>query len=411
MSLKTILTSLIWVAGEKIGVLLFAFFVNAYVARELGPVSYGAYSIALVLFAVLVQISDFGFRNIFIAKFVSDRSYLSSYFSVRLAGIFLSLVVLAGIYFILDDSRIDVIWIFFFILPFYFADIYEARSCSDLEMKKAAFTRLIVSLLMNSGRLFLILRGIELSIVFLTFLFDPLVKFLILKGKEKINFIGWRKLRIELLSAAPLLVSMIFLQLYLKFGYFSAFFFLEEQDYGLFSSALRLLDPVFMLGGMVVLVLNPYLSRAKEFDRYYIIYMGIIILGAMLLMLFVMLFSTNLVAMVYGDEYHDSMVYYHSLALLIPPMYLGAVSGFWYVKNGYYTMAMYRSILACLMLMMLLVVSNYFDWRVDGEMIIYYWLCSAICYSLLFDAIFSRSRPLFYMKIKSFFFLYFIVKR
>lgn len=89
-----------WYFLEKAVRLVGAFLIGAWVARHLGPEGYGALAYALALVAVLGFLGSFGIESLVVRDLVEaerdQRSILSTYFFIRLAGSLLVPVLTAG---------------------------------------------------------------------------------------------------------------------------------------------------------------------------------------------------------------------------------------------------------------------------------------------------------------------------
>lgn len=387
-----------WIGTEKLILLIFSFIVNALMARLMGASLYGEFVFLATLFTVLVQVSDFGYRNIFIVNYPKgDTEELGYYILVRSFGIVVS-SILAVIVFYYKNIDVMYLALIIFSLVFYTADLFEAEAVSSLQYKKAVLVRVTAGILMNGVRLVLLTAGVDVVFILMSFLIDPLTKLLLLGHSVSFENVNLSNYLLKIKQAAPLVLSMLFLQLLIKLPYFIMPDLLGPVEYGYFAAAFRLFEPMLVVGGLLSLVVNPYLARVKDFNAAYEMYLGVVFWVAVLGSAIMFFMSEWFVGLIYGHEFLHSVVYMKILSLSLPLIFIGSCSGFWYVKNQLFFYALLKNLLP---LTFLFIVNSVF-----GIEFLYAWLISLFLYAFLIDAIFTRTRGFFFMKLKALIFTF-----
>tara|TARA_R110002167_G_scaffold57808_3_gene163493 strand:- start:9578 stop:10825 length:1248 start_codon:yes stop_codon:yes gene_type:complete len=395
------------VFAEKALLLGLSFFSNIFLARLLGVAEFGGIAFLFSLFSMFVQISDFGFRNIFVDVYSKgNRSVVALYFYVR--GFLSFLIGLVGLlaYYCFDlDIGYVVICA---ILIFYVADVLEAVAISEMRQSYAAMVRLINGVIMHLSRIVMVVLDVDPLYLLLTLLCEPFLKFFFL-----IHWVDLSSPRLSLLEvisllkrAFPLFLSMIFLQVFIRSLYFIAQDF-STDDAGYVAAVMRLIDPFLMLLGVLSVVINPIMAKVENFGSFCKIYYSVVFYVGVVFSSIVYLSADFLVDLIYGDQYAAAAELLSIVALSLPFLFLGGVSGFWYVRNRVEYMALIRGGGA-----LVGTFFGYYFWKEDGiESIAWGWVLSSIFYAFIVDLIVPKGRQLFYIKMAAFFEIFYMIGR
>ncbi|WP_223543421.1 flippase [Pseudomonas sp. GL-B-12] len=397
--------SLSAVALEKIILLLVALPVNIYIIRMLGPEQYGVLSIYIVLATILFQVSDCGVRNIFISEYShSNKDILvSTYIAIKFAAALLISAMLL-LYFIAYGAQ-DTSGYYIVIcicLIFTFADIFESIQLSELKQTQAARTRLISGILSNLFRFLMIYIGLPPYFIIISYGLEYAIKGILIysTGIRVKNYNIDLPYTLKILKRAlPLTLSMVFLQLYHRVDIFIIKDLMDDSSVGIYSAAMKLLDYLVFIVVVLNTVINPILGREKsgsKLNNLYRNYYFVVFWGATLICFATLPFSSYIISKLYGPEYSASIQLFNVMLYSLPFIFLGSVSGFWYVNNGLEIYALIRNILG----LCLNIALNY-------TLIPHYGLLGAawatlisyIVTSLIIDALFAKTRPAFVIKI------------
>lgn len=405
--LNYLIKSLSAVALEKIVLLLIALPVNIYIARMLGPEQYGMLSIYIVLATILFQISDCGVRNIFVSEYAhaNKAALISSYLTIKTATATIIATALT-IYLLYNDSDESTGYYIAIsaCLIFTFSDILESVQLSEFKQTQAARIRLISGILSNIFKFTMIYMGLPPQLIILSYGLEYAIKgFLIYKSgitlpKYKLNI---NYTLIILKRALPLTLSMIFLQLYHRIDIFIIKDLMDDASVGLYTAAMRLMDYLTFIVVVLNTVVNPILGRepsGQKLDALYKNYYFIVFWGATIIAIATLPLSSLIITNLYGPEYNASIQLFNIMLFSLPLIFLGSVSGFWYVNNGLEIYALTRNLLGLCMNISL----NYiFIPRYGLQGAAWATLISYVSTSLLVDALFPKTRIAFIMKLKA----------
>ena len=397
--------SLSAVALEKIILLLVAVPVNIYMIRSLGPEQYGILSLYIVLATILFQISDFGVRNIFISEYAHDNQVklVSTYITIKFAAAIIISAILLTYYLTLGTDGSSGYYIAICVcLLFTFSDIFESIQLNELKQTQAARIRLISGILSNLFRFLMIYAGLPPYYIIFSYGLEYAIKGLLIykTGITIHNYNTDLSYTLKILKRAlPLTLSMVFLQLYHRVDIFIIKDLMDDNSVGIYSAAMKLLDYLVFIVVVLNTVINPILGREKsgpKLNKLYQNYYFIIFWGAATLSLLALTVSSFIISSLYGPEYSTSVQPFNIMIYSLPFIFLGSVSGFWYVNNGLEVYALIRNIFG----LCLNVALNYLlipEYGLQGSA----WatLISYIATSLVVDALFKKTRVAFVMKI------------
>ncbi|KQB51555.1 hypothetical protein AQS70_17710 [Pseudomonas endophytica] len=405
--LNYLIKSLSAVALEKIILLLVALPVNIYIARELGPDQYGVLSIYIVLATILFQISDCGVRNIFISEYAhsNKNTLITSYLSIKAATAFFISIALMFYYKLNGTSEVAGYYASIIAcLIFTFSDIFESIQLSELRQTQAARIRLISGVLSNAFRFGMIYVGLPPFYIILSYGLEYAFKGILIyaTGTIRINYSFDIKYTIKLLRRAlPLTLSMIFLQLYHRIDIFIIKDLMDDASVGIYSAAMRLLDYLIFIVVVLNTVINPIIGReraSKRLNDIYTKYYSVVFWGATLIAALSIPISELVIPKLYGENYIASVPLFIIMLYSLPFIFLGSISGFWYVNSGLEIYALVRNILG----LVLNVALNYIlipKFGLPGAA----WatFTSYMVTSLFIDALFKKTRPAFRMKFNA----------
>ncbi|WP_178084405.1 MULTISPECIES: flippase [Pseudomonas] len=397
--------SLSAVALEKIILLLVALPVNIYMIRALGPEQYGILSLYIVLATILFQISDCGVRNIFISEYAHTNKarLISTYIAIKFAAAIIISTSLLIYYFALGTDNSSGYYIAICVcLLFTFSDIFESIQLSELKQTQAARIRLISGILSNLFRFLMIYLGLPPYYIIFSYGLEYAIKGIIIykTGTTIQNYNTNLSYTLKILKRAlPLTLSMVFLQLYHRVDIFIIKDLMDDSSVGIYSAAMKLLDYLVFIVVVLNTVVNPILGRepsGPKLNKLYQNYYFVIFWGATALCFFTLPFSNFIISSLYGPEYSASTQLLNIMLYSLPFIFLGSVSGFWYVNNGLEIYALIRNIFG----LCLNIALNYAlipDYGLQGAA----WatLISYIATSLIVDILFKKTRVAFVMKI------------
>jgi O-antigen/teichoic acid export membrane protein len=294
------------------------------VARYLGPVDFGVFSIAREFANVIAPITDFGTGEFLIKEGSQNRKkipdYLGDLIVYKMIMSIFTIIVAFIVAKLLYNSLIFNITIIFVIsaITFYFISLFNSSLMARNNIKATAVSQfsysffilviVLLMVLMKKGIYFLIFGRLLMTIIFV------LAIYLIIKKRYNINFnriINIKKFKYLYNMLLPYGISVVFYLIYMKVIVIILSIMVSPNEVGIFSSAYQIIIGIYFLPGAILRAIFPTLANAYKVDRinYEIKFLKslkyISIIG-MLLSSFLFLFSYYIITILYGNKYELS---------------------------------------------------------------------------------------------------------
>lgn len=252
------------------------FFYTIFVAKTLGVVDFGLFSVALTYFSIISTFTDFGFNRYLIREAVKDRANLSwlifniSILRLTFASVIILIFTLAIYFLDSDKMRVGIsVLAVMAILPQVLSSTIDAVFVAIKKLQLSAIALVGLTICTSSAGVLLIGdHGVvgAISALVIGYLFYLIILFLMLRN-EKIDFFG--KIReekyIELLKKS------------LPYGALAAIGFVSFKmdtiilsyikgnfEVGIYSAGYRFLEAITFVPSAVSLALFPVLTNLHE---------------------------------------------------------------------------------------------------------------------------------------------------
>ena len=324
-----------WLFGEKILRMVVGLFVGIWVARYLGPEQYGLLNYAMSFVGLFTAIATLGLDGIVVRELVKDETrsdeLIGTSFWLKLMGAFAVLVILAiAVNFTSNDTYANTL---VFIIAS--ATIFQSFNVIDFYFQSKVLSRYVVfanviSLFITSiVKIALILFEAPLIAFAWTVLFDSFVLamgfiyfYIKTNSTFKIqNLTFKRDTAVNLLRDSwPLILSGIVLMIQARIDQVMIHEMLGSKETGYYSAAMRLIEALAFLPGLINSSLFPALTNAKitskelyenRFLNYYRLSFLLFLLSAVP----IFLFAEKIVVILPGEEYQPAGLLLSLLAI------------------------------------------------------------------------------------------------
>jgi len=353
-------------------------FVDALIARNLGPERFGFYAYVGALFVILVQISRYGTDDIIVRALVhrTKLDSITSIVAVRLTGGAIASVSFVAI-FLVDPKLYSfgiLVWIFPAGLIFASIAIMEPYLQSGGRFKKLAFFQAGVVLTVGAVKILLILTTASIApyliLVPLEFALPALFTLgLLSKGglKRVTEFpISAVSVTARFKEGSYLVLAAVVMMAYSRLDQLMLGNMRSLADVAIYAAAYRVPETLAILGSVVCQVVFPGLikMRASDFRSYQAGLRGIarilFFIGITATMLSLLL-SSVIILVLFGQQYSSSVSTMAILSLIVLPNFFGLFTYRWMVVEKLAHLALLRSILGILLNVILnaLLIPNY----------------------------------------------------
>lgn len=318
---------------ERIIRIVGGLFIGIWVARYLGPESFGILSYAMAFVAFFSFLSSLGLNSIVVREVIKDESVqnkiIGTAFYLKLYGGILAFMLGSmAILLINSDDSIIQYTVILLLLSYIFQsmDAVEYLFQAKILSKYTVYARSGAFILSNLLKIYFILNEYDIIYFALATLMDTLLASIFMFAiYRKLNYNTkiWKldkDISLELLKDSwPLMLSAFFITIYMKIDQVMIEYFLDMQSVGLYSVAVRLAEAWYFIPTIIISTLMPYFVKVRETNRELYIYrlkqvntlmfwMGIIV-GTV-----VTFFGQEIIIRLFTEAYKDA---YLALALNI----------------------------------------------------------------------------------------------
>jgi O-antigen/teichoic acid export membrane protein len=312
-----------WLLGERILRMFVGLFVGIWIARYLGAEKFGLFNYSQSLVAIFASIANLGIDGILIRQLIMDESQkealLGTAFVLKFMGGIAVILVLAVVtQFIYTDTIVLIIAS---------ATVFQSFSVIDLYFQSKVLSRYVVyaniiSLLISSViKIILILNKAPLVDFAWMVVFDAMVLsggLLFFYRQKKLSFRKWRFLRqkaAELLKESwPLILGGMASMINMRMDQVILGNMTNDNVVGNYAAAIKVAELWLLLPVIIGSSIYPAIISAKKISEALyrervlktIKYMSFF---AIPFALFVSLFSSEIINILYGKQYSESSLY------------------------------------------------------------------------------------------------------
>lgn len=348
-SAKKYLLNSVWLLSDFFLRMVVGVFVVFYVARYLGPEKFGSFSYLLAITTLMIAISRLGMEALLVRELIrrpDDTNLLmgTAFWLMTVAGFGLY-TVLVGISLALYGWDTEVVYFITIAVGAIFTsfNVIEFYLQSQVKAKYVTLCRSVVLIIMSISKLLLIAYSADIFYFFVAAMLDFLLLSLVFilyfhiveKQKSFLKYFSIDVAKKLLKSAWPLVLVTISLQAYMRADQIMIKNMLGLYEVGIYSAAIRISEAWIIMMGAIAISLLPAIIKLKEGRKeiyeYRMVQLYRLVLWLSVIAALILTYQGEyLIALIYGDEYHDAS----SIIGLL--MWSGVLSSMGAVSSRYY---------------------------------------------------------------------------
>ncbi len=321
-TLKKTINNLTWLSVDRIVRLFGAVFVNAWIIRYLGPEQNGILSYAVAFVGLFSPLAVLGMDAIVIRDIVRNPSdkdeILGSSFALRLAGAFLALFFAStAIFFVRSDDTFTRLMVFilctgmifqsFDVIDYWFQSQIQSKYtvyAKNIAFFTASFIKIGAIISQASILTFVIIMSVEMMI-------SAVGLMLMYRSRGNVLW-NWRfaigRSKSLLMNSWPIVISDLAVFMQTKIDQIMIGDMLGNSDVGLYAAAQKVSEPLGFIPMIIMSSVFPVIINTKTWsqetymNRMVNLYRIMFILS-ILICLPISLFSSQIVAILYGNDY------------------------------------------------------------------------------------------------------------
>jgi O-antigen/teichoic acid export membrane protein len=269
-----------WIFAEYFFRAVVGLLVGVYVARYLGPESYGVFNYILSVVGIFAVIGRLGLDGILTRELVQRpldiTTDLGTAFWMMVCSALVNLVLLAAVMSIFERNTHNV---YFAVLAggsmiFQAFNIVDMYFQSRVEAKYVTICRVVGLATSSCLKILAVLSHASLLLFFAIFMFEAafLALLYMVVGRSKglpgffSSFSGTRAKKL-ILSSWPLIFTALAITFYMKLDQIMIKSMLGEREVGIYSAAVRIYDAWVMIPYLVSVSLLPAIIKSKSLDE------------------------------------------------------------------------------------------------------------------------------------------------
>jgi PST family polysaccharide transporter len=417
---KKLTSNSAWLLLDRFFRLGIGFGVNLWLARAYGPKSFGILNFVLSYVALFGPLASFGLNPIIVRDLVKkeiDRSTIisTSFFLMLLLGVVAFVISVTSAFYLYrsDWELVKLLFLFCFSLIFKSSDVIRFYYESEINSKVIVIIENATFIITFLLKIWLLSISAPLVFWIWVLLFELIIASVILFYYSKREFfisiykIDTTYLKSLVKQSAPIFISAVGIAIYMRVDSIMLLHFLDSKSVGMYSAAQKLSEVWYMFPAIVTATFFPILIEKNSinlvnYNNSVLKLLRVLTVCSFILGFFVSFFSDYIIWILYGLNFTGSseILSVHIWTVLF--VSFGLIGGNWYIIEGCQKVIVFRTILSAF----ICICSNFFLIPLIGTVgAAYSTLLSQIFANYIFDAIHPITRPLFWLKTRSLFFL------
>ena len=424
---KKYLINTSWLLFENSLRIISGVFIGIWIARYLGPEKFGVLSYVIAFTALFSGINKLGLDSILVRELtinLKNKNYLlGTSFWLKIFGSIISLIIISIIIQFTDNDESTIFFIYiisfsvifqgFEVIDFYYQSVVMAKISSICRVLQLSISSLIkLVLIMNEAGLQWFVYVIGFDLIFTSICFIISYKFYF---NSSINFVKYFDFTIAkslLKDSFPLILSSIVIVAYMRIDQIMIKEILGNSEVGIYSAGIKLSEGFNFIGVVVTASLFPALinskinDKKKFFDRLKNLY-GLLIWTSILIIFGITFFGEQLMLFLFGDAYLRSFSVLIIHIWCLPFVYIGLIFTKHLIAENLTKIIFYRTFFGMIINVILNLILIYKIGIIGAAVASFAAQFSA---NFLFDIFDVRLRKHFVIKVKSFFYPFYLIK-
>lgn len=362
-SFKKYFANTSWLFFEKVLRMLISFVVTIYVVRYLGPEDFGILSYAMSFSYLFSAFAILGLENIIIRELVNHpekrNEFLGTGFWLRTFGAAISIIAILITLLIIKENLSVSVLIFIAAVSHFFQSfqIIDYFFRAKVQAKYSVYAQFSAMLLSSVLKIILIIIEAPLIWFMITFSAEFLFAsfgFLLAYRINKFSVFDWQfsqKVAGSLLKDSwPLILSSIMVSIYMKIDQVMLKYMMDEKSVGYYAAAVRLSEAWYFIPVTICNSLFPAIVNAKKVSE--IIYHNrmqklydLLAFLAIAIAVPVTIFSTQIIGILFGNEYLPSSSVLTIYIWAGVSVFLGVASSQYLVNENFTKFSFFRTAL------------------------------------------------------------------
>ncbi|EKP11956.1 flippase [Leptospira borgpetersenii] len=419
-NLKDILYNSGWLFFDKIFRMGMGMFLGVWIARYLGPDSYGKLNYVIAYIALIGSFTNLGLDGVVVRELIKEKAHkeeiLSTSFLLQLIAGMIAFAVAILLIPLLRPDELDLFWMVFLVgLTLIFRAVGVVRYWYEAQVLSKYFVWLDNGLffVFSGVRILLILNGLGIFPFIWTALIESSISlfgyYLLYKyhnGSLSVLHANWRRARTLLRDSWMLLLSGLAVIVYMRIDQIMIGQMMGDEAVGIYTAAVKISEVWYFIPMAVASSIFPAILKAKEFSQeLYLERLGLLhsfmFLLALMIAIPMTFLSDPIIRLFFGEKFSEAgaVLAIHIWAGIF--VFLGVASSRYYLTENLPKGELYKSISGCLTNIIL----NYFLiplYGIKGAAIAT--VISQFVASTLFNLLFKRTREIFFIQLESVFF-------
>ena len=266
-----------WMFFGRIGGMIISFIATAFIARNLGPTSYGELSYALSYVGLFSFIASLGIDQILYRELIlfpeKRNEYMGSALIIRITASVIAVILCTLSALVWSPKDVSLFIIFIVSLTFIFSSFqllsYEFQA--EAKSKYPSIVSLIVVFLLNIMKILVIYYGKGVLFLALVLLIEPVVYafgLMYFRIKEYGTIKNWKFdstiAKSILKDSFPLIFASAFFAVYARIDQVMIKNMLSTASVGLYDSAVRVSELFYFIPNIIVGALFPAIINSKK---------------------------------------------------------------------------------------------------------------------------------------------------
>lgn len=316
----------VYIFAGRVSNAIFLFLLTLVVSRQLGPAHFGVYSLLTTVVVAANCFANFGFDTWMVREVTKEASQAKNYLSNILGlKVVTSLLTIVFVYLIfratdLPSTTLHLLWILSISLLFntlsqslwHFGNCFKRFIFHSVLWASSNFIKSVlgISLVFLYGELEPLIWGIVIAEFITLILSFCVIRYQFGAFVPKFRLSIWKD---YLVRSAPIAFGMIFSVLYFRLDIVMLQLMTDEKVVGFYSAAYKLFEMSIVFPTSIMLVLFPALveefhSDKSQFKKSSIKAFGIFFIFGGSFALILWGFSSEIIAIIFGDEFYPSIV-------------------------------------------------------------------------------------------------------
>lgn len=339
--------------------------VGIYIINYLGPNEQGQLAFAINTVGMLTFLTTLGIGSHY-AKVMSNTSCMykineikSILLFLRMLGCILLSVAVVVVIIVFSKENLANLIAIIVLARFIFAfniyhDIFEGKGLMD----KYAIINIVVALFIAMFRCICIFYDLGLLYIAFSYALEQFMTLLVSwvyfnKYKYFPIKLNLEKSKHVFLKVFPLCMSSVVISIFTQIDVFLIGVIQGDTEVGVYSSALKVVTPLYFFGSLVMSVyfnkLNQlYKCNEALFHEEVSKLSGFLILISTICVMLIYAFGDELFKVLFDKDFHEGVDIFKWLVLVLPFVYLGPITGKYLIITGDYKAEFDKTSVACL---------------------------------------------------------------